>query len=273
MTLRVSGDDLKHANMVMRQPHELGTWDVCTEYKVSRGEEIYAKHPFNDHEDEEKWRTYRPLEDAPDLFLRLVAMHEAPSFRQAALEFSYRYGTLVPASSAEGSYRGSTSLHRWKREAERAWLVLKLYESVLNRDGHSVRRLHAEYDHVISKDLDPVRDARYFDDDLHAVRVGFADTTLMVQDTVQELCRPCLAIELSQDFNAPMMWEFGNLLGAMYLQMFWLVASGEGLGRCGYCRRTIFLSRPHPGARKRRSDRKFCGDACRQANHRARPRS
>jgi hypothetical protein len=57
-----------------------------------------------------------------------------------------------------------------------------------------------------------VRDARYFDDDLYAVRVGFADITLMVQDTVQELCRPCLAIELSEDFSAPMMWEFGNLL-------------------------------------------------------------
>jgi len=260
--------------MVMRQPHELGTWDVCTEYRVSRGEEIYAKHHYIHRDDDQKWKTYRPLEDAPDLFLRLVAMHEASNFTQEALEFSHRYGTLISAGSREGSFEARTSLYWWREEAERAWVILKLYEAALNRDEQAIGCLHAEYDHrVISKDLYSVSDAADFDDDLQVVQIAFVESTLMVQETVQQLCRPCLAIELRQDFNAPMMWEFSNLLGAMYLQMFWLVASGEGLGRCGYCGQTIFLSRPHPGARKRRSDRKFCDDACRQANHRTRPRS
>jgi hypothetical protein len=61
----VSGDDLRRANTVMRQPHELGTWDVCTEYKVSRGEEIYAKHPFNDTKTRRSGRPTAPLKTLP----------------------------------------------------------------------------------------------------------------------------------------------------------------------------------------------------------------
>ena len=68
-------------------------------------------------------------------------------------------------------------------------------------------------------------------------------------------------------------WGYENLLGAMYLQMYWLMASGSELARCEYCGLLLSLARPNPEGRKRRSDRRFCGDACRQARHRAKKES
>ena len=64
-------------------------------------------------------------------------------------------------------------------------------------------------------------------------------------------------------------WEFDNLLGAMYLQMYWLMTSAGELKRCEHCGRIVSLSCPHPEGRKRRSDKRFCDDACRLANHRS----
>lgn len=64
-------------------------------------------------------------------------------------------------------------------------------------------------------------------------------------------------------------WGARNLLGVMYLQMYWLMTSSGDLARCGFCGRLIALSRPNPGGRKRRSDKKYCNDTCRQAHRRA----
>ena len=68
-------------------------------------------------------------------------------------------------------------------------------------------------------------------------------------------------------------WGFKNLLGAMYLQMYWLMAAGGTLRRCEHCGRIISLSRPRPESRKRRQDKRFCDDACRQAHHRSKKRA
>jgi hypothetical protein len=72
--------------------------------------------------------------------------------------------------------------------------------------------------------------------------------------------------------NVRARWEYENLLGAMYLQMHWLMTSGGQLARCENCGRIIALSRPHPEGRKRRRDKRFCDDACRQAHHRSKKR-
>ena len=69
--------------------------------------------------------------------------------------------------------------------------------------------------------------------------------------------------------NVRAWWVYENLLGAMYLQMHWLMTSGGELTRCENCGRIIALSRPNPEGRKRRRDKRFCDDAYRQANHRS----
>jgi hypothetical protein len=60
-----------------------------------------------------------------------------------------------------------------------------------------------------------------------------------------------------------LIWSFDDLLGAMYLQMYWILTSGGNLVRCEHCKRVISLARPHPQGRKRRRDKRFCDDACR----------
>jgi hypothetical protein len=68
-------------------------------------------------------------------------------------------------------------------------------------------------------------------------------------------------------------WEFDKLLGAAYLQMWWLMSSGGDVTRCEYCRRIMSLARPHPNGRKRRRDKRFCSDSCRQAHRRSKSRA
>lgn len=268
VTRRVSTDELKAANTVMRQPHELGAWDVCDGYEIRDGA-IVASHDHRDAAGRHRWRTYRPLDDTPDLFLKLALMHKAPNFELAALDFSHKYGMLLHAWTPRGRKTGKTDLSWWHEEATRAWVILKLYEAALNRDGETVRCLHAKYDNsVLQEGFDLLEDGKHFEGDVQAAQIGFVESALMVEHTVGLLCRPSLVIGLGGDFRAPMMWRFKNLLGAMYLQMFWLIASGGDLGRCEACDRTFFLTRTNPEGRKRRRDKRFCNAACRQAHHR-----
>jgi len=73
--------------------------------------------------------------------------------------------------------------------------------------------------------------------------------------------------------NVRPFWRFDNLLAALYLQMHWLLSSGGELSRCENCGRVISLARTHQEGRKRRRDRRFCDDACRQAHHRSKSKS
>ena len=92
-----------------------------------------------------------------------------------------------------------------------------------------------------------------------------------VQDMVSSYCKPVLLVEEGSrtPSGVTARWNFKHLLGAMYLQMYWLMAAGNDLTRCEHCGRLISLARPHPEGRKRRGDKRFCDAACRQAHHRA----
>jgi hypothetical protein len=67
-------------------------------------------------------------------------------------------------------------------------------------------------------------------------------------------------------------WGVRNLLGAMYLQVFWLVTSAGELARCKYCGRIISYAPPVQvgdvhNVRKPRRDKEFCDSRCRQNYH------
>ena len=82
-------------------------------------------------------------------------------------------------------------------------------------------------------------------------------------------CNPALSVEewSRSPSGVTATWNFKNPLGAMYLQMYWLMGTGGDITRCRYCGRIISLTSPLPGARKTRQDKKFCDDACRQRHH------
>jgi hypothetical protein len=63
-------------------------------------------------------------------------------------------------------------------------------------------------------------------------------------------------------------WGFRNIIGAMYLQFYWLITSRADIKRCKNCGRIISLAPPilEDGSkgRKRRSDKKYCNKSCQQ---------
>jgi hypothetical protein len=60
-----------------------------------------------------------------------------------------------------------------------------------------------------------------------------------------------------------------NLLGAMYLQFYWLMTSGSGITRCQHCNSPFSLGAslsPQKRGRKTNANKRFCSKQCRQ-NH------
>lgn len=282
MRSRVSADDFRATGRVAKGPAEGGVWPVCEEYEL-RGDEIVSRF---DYETFERWRHYQPLEEAPNLFLTFAKLYEAPNFEEAALLFTRKYG--LPDGREKDVLGGLTrtvpdklSLPQLREESRRAWVVLALYESVLNGDaqaaGSLIRRHRSEkgmtfwfnyLDMQASRNITPPPE----------LTCALLGSVTMAKETSDELCRQQIAAFPTKagDLNASCLrvsWIFDNLLGAMYLQMYWLMSSAGDLTRCENCGRIISLARIYPEGRKHRRDKRFCDDACRQANHRSKKKT
>jgi hypothetical protein len=297
---RVSRDDLTHAVELALEHYDrnrsLNVWTVCDDYEV-RDEAIVARHPYSDFETGRRtttakiirwWRGYHPLEEAPDLFLKLARLHDEPDFIEAALSFSRTFGVLGVDAVKKGSMIDGTSLAGFREEAARARKVLKLYEAVLNRDPMAA---HATLHGFRSEPIEIVPESELEETILeesgrqaleeYLLNRALRVTLELVNEKVRDLCHIEARIpyeQLTEVFSVdPSMvkstWRFDNLLGAAYLQMHCLLTSGGNIARCDYCGRIISLARPHPEGRKRRRDRRFCDDACRQAHHRSKKRA
>jgi hypothetical protein len=273
MQRKVSVDDFREANkelvLQLVPQRNLGpdSWWVCDEYEL-RGNKIVARF---DEEHVQKWTSYKPLVDTPDLFLKFARLCEAPNFGEAARQFSQRYGLLhEPGQRQE-------DLSSFYRRAKRAWIVVRLYEAVLNADARAVELLVSP---ILDENSGLTDAFRVYEvlrpklsEEARWLTFAMSMVTVLVGIEVQELCYPALDFE---DPTLPLDYSkirstirSENLVGAMYLQMHLLLASGGNLTRCEYCKGIISLTRPHPEGRKRRRDKRFCDDACRQAHHRS----
>lgn len=258
------------------------SWPVCEGYEVS-GEEIVAVHTYEWSDNFEGWRLYKPLDEEPDLFLKFAALHRATDFVSAALDFSHKYGLPGSYEPADWMHRGfpavdditvrpdRVNLPRWRKEAERAWFVLTMYEAALNTNAEAAERLSQGFGRAFG----PFGDTQSWTENTPRVDSleGVMATTLITVDRLTNLlCGQTLVLigdQKTKPSNVASSWVFSNLLGAMYLQMYWLLAHGKDVTRCEHCGWVISLARPHPEGRKRRRDKRFCDDACRQANHRS----
>jgi hypothetical protein len=90
-----------------------------------------------------------------------------------------------------------------------------------------------------------------------------------VEDMVRGCCWPALSVDEKprKPSRVAAGWGIRNLLGAMYLQMYRLMAAGEEVTTCRYCGKVISLIPSKIGDRKVRQDKKYCDDACRQRYH------
>jgi hypothetical protein len=284
MRSRINAMDIERSDRWLEgdPSEELEGWPVCKQYNVQRGEIIAGFPP----EDFEGWDISWPLEEAPDLFLRFARLHEEPDFEQAALTFAHEYGlpdgtTIIsPLTGYKRPFPDRMDISRLLDESRRAWIVLALYESVLNQDVEQARALISDLQgdrtfggyfrlHWIEQAARPrfppelvlALEAAVFVAKGDSDRLCTAHIRFSLDDAV-ELDSSCIRTY----------WHFDNLLGVIYLQMYRLITSGGGLTRCNYCGRMIALSHTDPRGRKRRRDRKYCDDACRQAHHRSKKR-
>jgi hypothetical protein len=86
-----------------------------------------------------KWRSYEPLEETPDLFLKFARLYQAQDRPEAMLEWARTYGTL--GHGQPPWVRGAPQDAKGFWDAvEQAAGLLALYEGVLNRDSQSVQR-------------------------------------------------------------------------------------------------------------------------------------
>jgi hypothetical protein len=104
-----------------------------------------------------------------------------------------------------------------------------------------------------------------------------------IQDALEQFTYPCISIDLEARHRLDPRAHFTvdqfyrscqprNLLGAIYLQAYWLVTSTADLSKCKYCGHIISYATVIPDSRdntrrKPRRDKVFCNSRCRQNYH------
>lgn len=167
-------------------------------------------------------------------------------------------------------------------EARRANAVLRLYEAATNPDGPDVDKIRRYEEWFSTRAI-----LRAYGHRLDS-SAGLRDAALgwvagTVRRTVADDCYPELYQE-RDTFRSG--YGFKSLLGAMYLQMMWLMISTGEIRRCQGpgCNRIITFEQPdqpiedsglrkNPRGRYRtRKDKRFCSDNCRVKNYQQRRR-
>jgi len=292
MWRKVGRDEFRDAREVVFGARAGGCWIVFNEYEI-RGDEIVAAPELVrglqrglTEEDDEGATVYDPLDDAPDLFLKFARLYEDADFESAALRFAHEYGLPDgehphPNSDGIGTdvEADRLSLPRFREEARRAWVVLAMYEAVLNGDAKAIQKLFGEHgegepfeDAAEVFSWVPPQDADYRN---FALASALRCAAWATEQVVQRHCRQEMRFTMYRDVKpgpssiTGTFWIFDNLLGAMYLQMYWLLLSGADLARCENCGSPVPLHKQRPGRRKPPKHKRFCNDACRQASYRS----
>lgn len=278
-----------------------GAWEIYDyEYKLSENdEEAYVRASGSSFEE------YQPLASHPTLFLKFAGLADSGEISQEVwrgwvesygvlglerhdtvryLIERYRElglgldGLLEELDWLDGLgreyrlYSGSTrggpreSYGRFVKEAHKANGLLRLYEAATNPDGSDVRfvKRYAE-----GEGFGPwVKTSK----DAKGWALSWAGH--VVQEVISEDCYPLLSQAGDQISQG---WGFHTLLGAMYLQMSWLMTATEEI-RCKWCTRIISFEQPalsleligESGNRKPykpRVDKEFCDRRCKDKWH------
>jgi hypothetical protein len=90
---------------------------VCEEYEL-QGNQVVAAF---DSDALGRWSYFKPLEEAPDLFLQFSRLSQERDFAQAALSFSRKYGLPTTTTGYTRSDQlECLSLRRFFQESQRA---------------------------------------------------------------------------------------------------------------------------------------------------------
>jgi hypothetical protein len=183
------------------------------------------------------------------------------------------------------------TLEYFALSAKEASDVLSLYEASLNRDEKKLGQLLGGQDvvgRIVKFQMDQMLGNSQERGEILDLVDVLVDHALMrvwhrIQLNLSNFAYPAINHELPNAVSEPGLhkggrtftpqrlgaaWGFRNLLGAMWLQFYWLMTSRADIKRCKYCNRIIPLAPPIPQngekARKRRSDAKYCDKSCQQ---------
>jgi len=224
---------------------------------------------------------YYPLVREPDLFLKFARLadegklDDAPTLdeldtdknAEAALDWAWEHGVLgltrVPPD--EFGFRGASTYggeaDTVAAFANEAWVAngcLRLYEAA------TADELDVD---LISSYLTPRGKARVGQTPARVRAFALDAVATETQGRIAGNAYPALYGEVGKFVSG---WSFTNLLGAMWLQMFWLLTANETPQRCENCDKIITYEQPDQpqGTKKRgRKKEKFCNKTCRDQYH------
>ncbi len=294
---RVGGRDFRRTTSSWREADQVNRWAVHARYEIRpsrrrlldehfrttrRPDEYHlssVSEPYGALTDDTSWTKYKPLK-TPDLFLKFVQLTKLPHTEERALSWAHQYGVLGLAGEYHWGWYGGEgeSLAAFDAHVVRAAGILSLYEAVLNKDVNAAAQLILEDFPSLSAETwitgaksdrpDKETISQTVEEGFDGDYLAYALETAcwLVEDTVKAHCYPTLRPEGASD---PSVlgggWGFKNLLGAMYLQMYWLIAAGGDVVRCKYCTDIITLDRPGIVDRKPPKHKQYCSNACRQS--------
>jgi hypothetical protein len=233
-----------------------------------------------------KGGVYWPLVENPDLFLEFARIADGEGLdnadtlegldtdknKGAALAWAREHGVLglTRVKPDELEFRGA-STRGGKADtvatfAYEAWVAngcLRLYEAATAEA--------LDMDLIASFIGDPRHNLLYTSTPALAREWALDTVASETQRKIAGNAYPALNGEVGK-FKAG--WSFTNLMGAMWLQMFWLLTSAEQPQRCRTCDKIIAYKQPHQslaGTRKNnrsagyrtRKDKRFCDQKCR----------
>jgi hypothetical protein len=226
-----------------------------------------------------------------------------------ALNADFYPEVIVPPLRYSAAGGPGDTLDAYRLEVAKANKLLTLYEALLNRDHEGLEKCFAFHARCTPEDLrkkwgaeleeSVVEDIVHLKDFSIAFMPTLDDTliynwvpgdwnTLLMKRAIDEIWMTVgsalsvfalPAITYQEGSNPARMalspdkltstWRVRNLLGAIYLQFFWLITSMSDLSRCKYCGRIISYAPPMPQSEKRkpRKDKEFCDSRCRQNYH------
>lgn len=257
-----------------------GSWPVCDDYALRSASEEAAREkadgdlgpyrvvPEYFSSEEDRWKWYFPLREAPELFVSFARLTYEENSLQTALAWYHKYGSLGTNSKVgvESAQPPGESVEIFFREVEQAAAILLLCELVAEENREAAERLIREDLSQATKDL---VSRGYFGKawergDYLGLARAHALSRICAKFSPSGL--PYSRIRLGSQ-GPPWILarqNFRSLLEAMYVQVYEAMAEGGRIIHCVYCGRVTFLAPPLPGSKSGHWSKKFCSNQCRQ---------
>ncbi len=260
----------------------VGLFELVQDEDVGHGQRVKT---YRGREPEQAVLTDYAALRTPELAVDLANLADNAITPEAVVGWAEVYGLLAPSSEPavlnsfpdipDFAFRESVS--EFARAAGEVRTCLRTYGALQSDEDLDLEKLSSEVGPLQSEAIRPEERKQG-----HERAWLFGVLGRMTQMRLHEHCYPQFNIYtrgLYPTGRFALSWGFHNLLGAIWIQMAWLLESQGSVKFCRLpdCRRVIIfesgepsyeISRPGRGKYKTRSDRVYCRDrACKQKYH------